>query len=543
MAERLVAERLVGERIGSRFVIDRLIGAGPLSSAFRARDELLQRRVTVKLFHPQHRDDVAVVEAQLELASAVARLSHPNIVTVIDRGEHEGLPFVVLEYVRGENLQERIDRYAPLRVGEVVGYGVSIGRALAYAHAQGVVHGNLRPGNVLISEDREVKLVDFGGGSFVATLTRDPYVAPERRAAPELEFAEAASADDVYALGVLLFAALTEHAPPAGERIDAARVQMLRPDASPRLAAIVARAAAHDPDERFAAMHELAAELASVRLPTTEQAGARTPGNGGIPSERADLVARPNGVTHDDASLGQTQAFDALAPIVADDAQRTLVTTPSAERGTPRRHRDRTTPASRQMRARVLAWSMVLLPIAALVLVGLMVAGERGSLQRAASPGDRTTGPLETVPVAEIASFDPPPGDGSEKDELIANLVDGNVETAWQTEGYNDEFYGKLKPGVGFYVTLREPAAVRSIRFETDLNGWTAEVYAADLPGEALTDWELVAKPQRVLNKSGLEVDTDEREYKSYLVWVTRLAVDDKFRARASEVAMQVPAN
>jgi eukaryotic-like serine/threonine-protein kinase len=164
VTERLTPDQLLGERIAGRFIVERQIGSGPLSSAFRARDERLHRRVTVKLFHPQHPDDIGVVDAQLELAKSVARLSHPNIATVIDRGEHEGMPFIVLEYVRGENLQERIDRYAPLRVAEVVELGQSIARALTYAHAHGVAHGNLRPENVLISEEREVKLVDFGGG-------------------------------------------------------------------------------------------------------------------------------------------------------------------------------------------------------------------------------------------------------------------------------------------------------------------------------------------------------------------------------------------
>src|SRR5690606_39140479 len=131
-------ERLIGERIAGRFVVERLIGSGELSTAFRAHDDRLHRRVTVKLFHPRHRDDVQVVESQLAAARAVARLSHEHIAMLIDRGEHDGMPLVVLEYVRGENLQERIDRFAPLAVAEVVSYGLQLARALAYAHGHGV---------------------------------------------------------------------------------------------------------------------------------------------------------------------------------------------------------------------------------------------------------------------------------------------------------------------------------------------------------------------------------------------------------------------
>lgn len=506
-----VPDRLVGERIGGRFVIERLIGAGPLSSAFRARDDLLQRRVTVKLFHPQHADDAAVVGSQLELATAVARLSHPNLVLVIDRGEHEGMPFVVLEYVRGENLQERIDRFAPLSVAEVSSLGVAIARALTHAHAHDVVHGNLRPANVLISEDREVKLVDFGGGSFVAALVGgDPYLAPEA-----LDLRPGAPADplhDVYALGVLLWVALTEQ-PPGPEGITLDDVLLARPDVSARMAAAIARATAPDPDARFETMRAFAAELA---------ASGRA--DGGATDELSVAAAPASGGTAEQAVSAPAPAG---AAVEADHAQ--------ASPAVAKRSRRRAARSPREQRARLVAWAMGVIPVLALVLVGVMIAGERGGSQQRTHRGKTTAPqPLHAVAAASVTAFDPPPGDGAELDDELANVIDGDPDTTWQTEGYDNERLGGIKPGVGFYVTLARPAAISRIVVRTDLNGWTVRVYGADIPEAAkrLEDWQPVSEPVRVVNREPIAVDTDGHRYGAYLLWITTLSLDDRFRAR-----------
>lgn len=521
MADPVASDRFVGERVGGRFVIERRIGHGPLSSAFRARDERLHRRVTVKLFHPQHADDMAVVDAQLELAKGVARLSHPNIATVIDRGEHEGLPFIVLEHVRGENLQERIERFAPLRIVEVVAFGQSIARALAYAHAQGVVHGNLRPGNVLVSEEREVKLVDFGGGSYVANLTGGAsYVAPERRDADLTVAPE--PADDVYALGVLLFVALTEQEPEPG--IDPSRVQLLRPDVSPKLAAVVARAMAFDPRDRYASMHEVASELAAVRIPGFRDVR---------PGATSEPVGQPTGPM----------------PVAADadaDAELTGVLPAGAgrgggettERGATRSQRARR--GRRARRARLMAWGMVLVPVAVVALVVAMLAGEHGVGGDAGDGKPRVVNERPVpVEITLASSFDPD-GDGSERDELVPGLWDGDRNTHWQTEGYDSAAMGK--PGVGFWVRLAKPADVRELRISTDLQGWTARVYGADQPSPEMAGWEPVSEEFKVENDATVEVDVDDHPYAAYLVWITSLSLDpgdtNKFRARVSEVRL-----
>lgn len=504
IAGNVEPEGLIGERIAGRFVVERLIGHGELSSAYRAYDDRLHRRVTVKLFHPRHRDDIHVVDAQLAAARAVARLSHEHVAMVIDRGEHEGRPLVVLEHVRGENLQERIERFAPLASAEIVTYALQIARALAYAHGHGVVHGNLRPGNVLLTEDREVKLVDFGGGSYVAQLVGDPFAAPELREVDATVPPE--PSDDVYALGALVFVALTEQAPQAG--LDQGELQLLRPDVSPRLAAIVAHALAIDPADRFLSMREFAAELAGVREIATPAAAPFEHGQDTQPFTVDD---------HDEATEGERPA---ARPVRA-----------RRERRRPR--------TGREVRARILAWSMVVAPLVALVIFGVMIAGERGNDQ--VDSGERNSaGPSLPIAVAGVTAFDPEPGDGDEHSDTKDNVLDGDLETTWATDGYDTRDFNRVKDGVGLMVQLERGADVSDVQVQTNLPGWTMEVRAADTPASTLDGWTAVSEPVAVVNGARVPVDLDGRETQYLLLWITRLVIDtddpNRARARISEI-------
>ncbi|RYE83928.1 MAG: hypothetical protein EOO75_18745, partial [Myxococcales bacterium] len=383
-----------------------------------------------------------------------------------------------------ENLHERIERFAPLAVAEVVGYGLQIARALTYAHGQRVVHGNLRPENVLLTEDRDVKLVDFGGGSYVAQLVGDPYAAPELR---EVDAgAPSEPTDDVYALGALLFTALTEHTPPAG--IAAADVQAVRPDVSPRLASAIAAALATDPLDRHGSMRAFAAELAAAQstLGGTSSAGlgaASITGTQEIPvtptrsrGERRRLAAE------DAAGIGEVVS---AAPVPA-----------ARRRREPRRR------YAGELRARLLAWSMVLVPIAALVIVGLMIAGERGSDQVSRDTPQSSNGPVRLVTPSEVRSFDPEPGDGVEHEDEIGNLTDDDVATIWETEGYDLPSLGGdaegAKHGVGLVLRFDTPQDVRDVGFVTNLPGWTVDVRVADEFQPTLAGWKQVGDPTRI---------------------------------------------
>src|SRR5205085_8978631 len=143
---------VVGELIAERYELEELIGTGGMSSVYRANDRLLERAVALKMLHEQFGDDDEQVERFRHEARAVAGLSHPNIVTVIDRGEQEGRQFIVFEYIDGESLKQLVDRAGPLQVDQAVGLTLQVARALAFAHQQGLVHRDVKPQNVLLND-------------------------------------------------------------------------------------------------------------------------------------------------------------------------------------------------------------------------------------------------------------------------------------------------------------------------------------------------------------------------------------------------------
>jgi serine/threonine protein kinase len=144
---------LVGTQLNGRYRLDAQVGAGGMSTVYRAFDVTLERPVAIKLLHREIAADSDQIERFRREARAVAQLSHPHIVTVIDAGEDDGRPYIVFEYVEGETLKHRIRRLGRLPVAEAVAYAVEIVRALAAAHQRGIVHRDVKPQNVLIDAE------------------------------------------------------------------------------------------------------------------------------------------------------------------------------------------------------------------------------------------------------------------------------------------------------------------------------------------------------------------------------------------------------
>src|SRR3954451_11793577 len=153
---------LVGMQLNGRYRLDAQIGAGGMSTVYRAFDSVLERRVAVKLMHREIAADTDQLERFRREARSVAQLSHPHIVGVIDAGEEDGRPYIVFEYVEGETLKDRIRRMGRLPVDEAIAYAIKIARALGAAHARHIVHRDVKPQNVLIDEEGSAKVTDFG---------------------------------------------------------------------------------------------------------------------------------------------------------------------------------------------------------------------------------------------------------------------------------------------------------------------------------------------------------------------------------------------
>jgi eukaryotic-like serine/threonine-protein kinase len=293
---------------GSRALVGRyelrsLLGHGGMGAVHDAVDRRLGRPVAVKILRADLAEQPTARRRFETEAHAAARLAHPNVVTVFDSGEDDGIPFLVMERLPGGTFADELAT-GPVsvdRVREVVG---EILAALGAAHAAGIIHRDIKPGNVLLTEDGHVKVSDFGIAKTVddldqtqtAELVATPgYLAPERLAG-----GAASQRSDLYSVGVLLYEALSGRRPFGGdtplavmraiERGQAEPLTSFRPSPPADVIAVVERAMSRDPRRRFASAEEMAAALdSSVDLDATVPVAAPT----GAVDETVPIVVAP----------------------------------------------------------------------------------------------------------------------------------------------------------------------------------------------------------------------------------------------------------
>jgi len=268
-----------------RYQLVEVVGRGGMGEVWAARDLRLGRDVAVKVLSPQMAAPADVRERFESEARAAARLNHPNVVSVYDSGEHDGLPYLVMELLPGRTLADELAA-GPLPPERVRAIGTQILAALGASHRAGILHRDIKPGNVLLAIDGTVKVGDFGiaksvdgldlttAGMIVGTVA---YLAPER-----LEGQPATPQSDLYAVGVVLYEALTGRAPyradtPLGliRAIDAhAPVPLVEaaPGVDAALVGTVERAMAKDPARRFSTAAVMAAALRSDPAETVAMA-------------------------------------------------------------------------------------------------------------------------------------------------------------------------------------------------------------------------------------------------------------------------------
>ena len=266
--------------LADRYQLTRIVGRGGMGEVWAARDLRLGRDVAVKRLSPHLASEPGVRERFDVEARAAAGLNHPNVVAVFDSGEHEGIPFLIMELLPGRTLaDELVD--GPLDPARARQVGSEVLAALAASHAAGILHRDVKPGNVLLGVDGAVKVADFGiakstealdlttTGTVVGTAA---YLAPER-----LSGQPATAQADLYAVGVLLYEALSGQKPyaadtPMGllravEAQDPVPLSEARPGLDPSLVAIVERAMDPDPSRRFASAAVMAAALRGQPVP------------------------------------------------------------------------------------------------------------------------------------------------------------------------------------------------------------------------------------------------------------------------------------
>ena len=571
-----------GLLLAGRYHLRSVLGRGGAGTVWWADDDVLGRPVAVKLLHPElERDHSAVVRFRRE-ATAAAALTHPNAVIVYDIGEEDGRAFLVMELVDGVTLADLLADGA-LAPDDVATLGVSVARALGAAHARGLIHRDVKPGNVLITRDGIAKVADFGIatalGDAQARLTTpgmivgtSAYLAPE-----QLEGAQLDARADVYSLGLVLHECCTGRQTFSGGTAVEVATRRLAGDVPPpgrqtdglpeELDLVVQRATRRDPAERFEdgqaiaeAMGRLVPADAADRLArlvaervgpaaeaaTTDPATDPTRAVRGSERRVGAPVVGPAATPDEGATttVPRVPASAAPAPRTASLPATTGGTTPAgAPPDGPAPASDEPEPPSRD-RGPAVRWA-----VGAVVLL-LFGAAFLDIVRDDGSPGGEDgNGGGEDTTQAELAvsggeAFDPF-GSSPEHPEDVPNIFDGDPATAWQTQNYTTAQFGNLKEGVGFWLDVGESRAIGEVTLSLRPEGADLSIFVGPEPpptdvanGWSPQDWG-TAVGDATSAPAEVTIELDDAEGRYVLVWFTSLPADGGgHRVHVSEMTL-----
>jgi serine/threonine-protein kinase len=380
-----LSDTLINTLFDGRYRILRKLGSGGMANVYLAEDEELGRRVAIKILNERYAGDDLFIERFRREAKSAAGLSHPNIVSIYDRGEAEGTYYIAMEVIEGRSLKELIMTHGALPVDTAIGYAKQLLEALRFAHRHGIIHRDIKPHNVLVSADQQVKaneprlkVTDFGiarhgasqmteAGSIMGTAQ---YLSPEQaRGAP------VTAASDLYSAGVVLYEMLTGKVPFTGDSaIEIAMKHVnelpkapssLRPEIPPELDQIVLRALAKDPADRYQTAEEFIEDLERVEA--------------GLPISRSTATAATailaGAAVGDATELLSESPTRVAAPPAPPPQRRPPTYPPSSPYDEPPRRRKRWVP-----------WLLVALLLAAAILAGWWVYNQIQDQLEAAEP-------------------------------------------------------------------------------------------------------------------------------------------------------------
>jgi serine/threonine-protein kinase len=478
--------------IAERYRLESLRAHGGMADVWQATDLQLTRTVAIKLLKPHLAAESTLAERFRREAIAAANLNHYNIVTVYDAIEDNGRQAVIMEFVDGESLRERLDREKTLSINSVLSIGYSVCSALEAAHKQGLIHRDVKPGNILINTSKRVMLTDFGIAKALdgdEDLTSEnimmgtaKYLSPEQVRGDSLD-----ARADLYSLGLVMYECLAGKVPFIGKNDtdtalarlhrDATDIAKHRPDIDPDVARIINRLIAREPKDRFsdaaqagvAIRRVIEGRKSSTPTATKRPTGDRTPTPG--------KVIRPKGHT----PVGIT---------------REPVESPSNQQGRQQQSSQPTTKTSVSKTRSNTAFkptpAVLIGVVAILLVVGVVFAQLNKSDSTSANMATTTvavTSPVASGPIqiTGIKSFDPQGDDKTENDNEASYVTDGDATTVWSTTCYKSSTFGS-KSGVGLVMQLNGSALAQ---LQADIQGddWKAKVYTSNTAGADLESW------------------------------------------------------
>ncbi len=373
-----------------RYEVGRLLGAGGMAEVYEGHDRLLARRVAIKILLSQYAHDPAFLARFRREAQSAASLSHPNIVSVFDTGSEGDTWFIVMEYVDGRTLKDIIRAEGALYWARAAEVAADVAGALAVAHARGIVHRDVKPGNVMLTTEGKVKVMDFGiaRATAVPSITQTSavvgtaqYIAPEQAQGLEVD-----GRTDVYALGCCLYEMVTGQVPFSGPtpvaiayrhvREEPTPPRALNPDVPPPLERVCLKAMAKRPEDRYQTAAEMQRDLERVRV------GEPVTVAGPLPSQQTTQAIGAAGYGE-----AATSVLGAGGTVAGTRAARYAEDVPEQRRGS-------------------LGW--VLAAILALVVVGLAAFFiTRAVTSPSTSPGTTVTAPTTNPPTSAPTTTEP----------------------------------------------------------------------------------------------------------------------------------------
>ncbi len=582
--------------LADRYRLERRIGQGGMAEVWVAVDEQLDRRVAVKWLKPNLASDEVVAERFRREAVAVARLNHPNIVTVHDVFEHDGRQAVVMQLIEGQSLRQVLDNRKRLGPELTIHIGASVAGALDEAHRAGFVHRDVKPGNILFTQDGRVLLTDFGIAKALDTIDEDltsdnvmmgtaKYLAPEQVRGHKLD-----GRADLYSLGLVLYECLAGRVPFLGNN-DAetalARLQRdptdlahLRPTLPLGLVNLIHKTLARNPAHRPPTGADLRKELIAVDTtpphidgtpiePPPVRVEPHRDANGSPVSPVTPPTGVSERITDRMATVPERQPEPGASAIAGQpevDATRNEHNDPSTAGRRDRPHDDSSTifgvPLPANSGRTLVIGGLILAVIATLAVVLLrerpqaadisplpevtaapiqVDSGEPVDLDSAAEL-DQIDRPVSALGDPGIQAWDPFGDNNSENDALAPlALADGSRSTAWATECYSDKYMG-AKLGVGLVLSLPSTSTGR-LAFES-LNAPFQIDVLSSMAAEAPTDfgaWAMVGDTSYDTEPGRLIVDVTVPA-SHLLIWLRELGPDDAcsrvnpFRGRIGEI-------
>jgi serine/threonine-protein kinase len=513
-----------GPLLKNRYRLGRVLGRGGMCIVYQAWDTKLQRDVAIKRLEPPLNQDPRTRARFDREGRALAQLSHPNVVTLIDRGSTENDDYLVFEYVEGRSLKEMV-KEKPLEVQEAGRILGQVAEGLAAAHQAGIVHRDVKPQNILIDRQGHAKITDFGiatGPDWTKVTKAGSIIGSARYMSPEQVRSKPVDVrSDVYSLGVVMYEMLAGRPPFDGANMpEIARhhlntppppLSQIRSDLPPGLEKVVMRCLEKLPEDRFVSMDELLGALYGLGLYTMQRSEVGGKQRRGGADDDRRLRRSPGGVSFDSGAGQKDETGEGI---------------PSWQRDRIRR-RERQKRSKRRYVIGGAATVVVLIAVIVVVVLLLIGGGKAPNVkglsldqarQAAADAGMQVevtaqipsfesagivleqtpdagiksdNGVLQLtmsrkptpVTVTEIKSYDPE-GDKTENDDTLPNLIDGKDSTSWSTELYKSAAFGNLnKDGVGLEFTLEAPATIMEIVSTVD--GWEGELLQDTTSGSA----------------------------------------------------------